>query len=143
MWASSLSLSEAPEDLLLVAHPVNPLLSVHGERHGGDTSFRSGVLADGREGVSRGLVGGGSGELGHSVAGYLLVGSRGPGAWPWAWRPEATLRSGRHTDSGKSPWMAGSSGLLCCFRLRAEDAVAFPFDGSATPLQPGARLNFS
>jgi hypothetical protein len=36
---STLSMAPAPEDLLFVAHPVNPLLSVHGRRRGGDPSL--------------------------------------------------------------------------------------------------------
>jgi hypothetical protein len=49
---SSLSVSEAPQDLLFVTHPVNPLLSVHGRCGDGDAAFGDGVLAEGTEGFS-------------------------------------------------------------------------------------------
>jgi hypothetical protein len=79
---STLYMSPAPEDLLFVANPVNPLLSVHGVCRHRDASFGNGVLADGAEGLSWWLGGGGPRESGHSVADQLLAGGRGPGASP-------------------------------------------------------------
>lgn len=61
-------LSQAPEDLLFAAIPVNPLLSVHGGRRDRGTTFRDGVLAEEAEGFLWCIEGGGFRELGYPVA---------------------------------------------------------------------------
>ena len=79
---STLYMSPAPEDLLFVAYPVNPLLSIHGGCRNRDSAFGDGVLADGTERLSWCIGGSGPGESGHPVADQLLAGCRGPGASP-------------------------------------------------------------
>jgi len=81
----------APQDLLFIAHPVDPLLSIHGRCRDGNSAFGDGVLADGTEGFSWCVVGSGPGEFGYPVVNYLLVGSSAPGASPWPCRVEAVL----------------------------------------------------
>jgi len=105
-------MSEAPEDLLVVTHPVNPLLSVHGRCRDGDAAFGDGVLAERAEGLLWRIRGGGPGEPGDAVVDYLLVDCGGRGASPRACRAEAVLPSGRYRHSGKGQGMAGGNGLL-------------------------------
>ena len=81
----------APQDLLFIAHPVDPLLSIHGRCRDGNSAFGDDLLAEGTEGFSWRLGGGGPGESGHPVADCLLVGSSAPGASPWPCRVEAVL----------------------------------------------------
>ncbi len=130
---STLYMSPAPEDLLFVAHPVNPILSVHGGGRSGDSVFGDGVLADGTERLSWRIGGSGPGEFGYPVVNYLLAGSCGPRASPWTCRVEAVLQSGWHTHLRS---LGRSGGLLRSFWLKAEDRQSFPFDGPRVPLQP-------
>ena len=61
-------LSQAPEDLFIVADSVNSLLSVHGGRRDRGTTFRDGVLAEEAEGFLWCIEGGGFREFGYPVA---------------------------------------------------------------------------
>lgn len=61
-------LSQAPEDFLFAAIPVNSLLSVHGGRRDRGTTFRDGVLAEEAEGFLWCIEGGGFREFGYPVA---------------------------------------------------------------------------
>ena len=116
-----LSLSSAREDLLVVAHPVNSLFSVHGEYRGRNAAFGDGMLADGTEGFSWRLGKSGRnrpGEFDYSMVNYLLAGSCSPRASSWSCRIEAFLQSGLHTHLRG---LGRSGGLLCSFWLEAED----------------------
>ena len=130
---SPFSLSEPPEDLLFVTHPINPLLSIHGECRGRDTAFGDGMLADGTERLLWSLAGSGPGEFGYSVVNYLLAGRCGPRASPRPCRVEAVLHSGQHPQLRS---LGRNGDLLCSLWLEAQDRQAFPFDGSLIPLQP-------
>ena len=48
---SPFSLSEPPEELLFIAHPINSLLSVHRRCRVGDAAFGDGVLAERAKGL--------------------------------------------------------------------------------------------